>query len=182
MQKVLERLLPKNIVEDKRTSFRILTYYICFTIVACIVISIVEFFYPSGDKTPYIYIAGIGIGLLFLLKYTGAHILIGNAFIGLWAVILVSLSFETGGIYSMDAVSMSLIPLTSFALINYKAGIGWLLFYLSYLYYLWVVIDSPEMNEFYRAQTLVFDKNYYVMGSLIFSIFTFSMFFIFFFQ
>ena len=182
MQKVLERLLPENIEEEEKTNFRILIYYMCFTIIACTILSIIEIFYPSGDKTPYIYIAGTVMGLVVLLKYTGANILIGNIFVGFWAVILFSLSFETGGIYSLDAVSMSLIPITSFALINYKAGIAWLLFYLGYIYYLWMVIDSPEMDELYRAQTLVFDKNYYVMGSLIFSIFTFSMFFIFFFQ
>jgi len=182
MLKVLERLLPEKIAEDEKTSTRILLYYIVFTIIACFTLSIVDYFIPSGDRTPYATIAGISIILLALLKYTGANFLIGNIYIGIWAVMLANLSFETGGVYSMDALSMSLIPLISFALINYKAGIGWLIFYLGYMYYLWAVIDSPEMNEFYRAQTLGFDKNYYITGSVVFSIFSFSMFFIFFFQ
>lgn len=182
MLKVLEWLLPEKIAEDEKTSIRVLLYYMVFTVIACFTLTIVDYFFPSGDTTPYLVIAGMAIILLVLLKYTGAHFLIGNIYVGIWAVMLANLSFETGGVYSMDAVSMALIPLISFALINYKAGIGWLLFYLCYMYYLWAVIDSPEMNEFYRAQTLGFDKNYYVTGSIIFAVFTFSMFFIFFFQ
>lgn len=182
MLEIFDKFLPEDITEDERTSIRILKYFIFFTITACIILTVLDWLFPSGDNTPFLLIAGINILLVFVLKYTAAKTIVGNIYIGLWAMILVELSLHTGGLYSMDALSMTLIPLSGFALVNYRSGFGWLLFYLIYLAYLWAIIDTPEMAEFYRAQTLVFNKNYYVFGGLIFSIFTFCMFSIFYFQ
>lgn len=178
MLKSLYKILPTKIEEDEDTSSRILNLYICFTIVACSMLMIFDWMYPIGDNTPFIYIVAINIFLFWALKYTGARTIIGNLYISVWAIILVNLSFETGALYSMDALSMSLIPLTGFALINYKSGFGWLIFYLAFLYYLWAIMDTPTVDEFYRAQTLLFDKSYYLVGGLIFAFFTFCMFFI----
>ncbi|MFK7979339.1 MAG: ATP-binding protein [Saprospiraceae bacterium] len=182
MLEIFDRFLPENITDDERISIRILEYFIFFTILACFLLTILDWFFPSGDDTPFLLIAVVNIILVFILKYTAAKSIVGNVYIGIWAIILADLSFHTGGLYSMDALSMTLVPLTGFALVNYKSGFGWLVFYLAYLFYLWMIIDTPEMSEFYRAQTLVFNKNYYVFGGLIFSIFTFCMFSIFYFQ
>lgn len=179
---MFNRFLPENISEDEKTSINILKYFIFFTILACFVLTLLDWLFPSGDDTPFLLIAGMNLFLVGALIYTGAKTIVGNLYVGIWAVILVYLSFQTGGIYSVDALSMTLIPLAGFTLINHKSGFGWLLFYLGYLYYLWWIVDTPEINEFYRTQTLVFDKNYYVLGGLIFSIFTFCMFSIFYFQ
>lgn len=182
MLKLLDKFLPEDITEDEKTSIKILKYFIFFTILACSLLSILDWFFPSGDDTPFLLIVAINIVLVFVLKYTGAKELVGNTYISIWAIVLAKLSFQTGGLYSMDALSMTLIPLTGFALVNYRSGFGWLLFYLTYLAYLWAAIDTPEMAEFYRAQTLGFNKHYYVFGGLIFSTFTFCMFSIFYFQ
>lgn len=182
MLEILDRFLPKNITDDERTSIRILEYFIFFTILACFVLTIMDWFFPSGDDTPFLLISISNLILVLILKYTAAKSIVGNVYIGIWAIILADLSFQTGGLYSMDALSMTLVPLTGFALVNYRSGFGWLLFYLAYLFYLWSVIDTPEISEFYRAQTLVFNKNYYVFGGIIFSTFTFCMFSIFYFQ
>jgi len=178
MFKSLYRILPTKIEEDEDTSSRILNLYICFTIVACSILTFFDWLHPIGDETPFFYIVVINILLFLALRYIGARTIIGNLYIGVWAIILAKLSFETGALYSMDALSMSLIPLTGFALINYKSGFGWLVFYLAFLYYLWAIMDTPAVDEFYRAQTLRFDKNYYLVGGLIFAFFTFCMFFI----
>jgi len=182
MHKIFEIFLPNDTSEYEKTSIRILQYYLCFNVLACFTTATFISFYPSGDNTPFALIGGISVLLLVFLKYTGAKIIIGNIFIGIWAIILVDLSFDTGGIYSMDTLSIALLPLISFAIINYKSGVAWFLFYLGYLYYLWMLIDSPEMNEFYRTQTEMFDKNYYTLGNVMFSTFTFFLFLIFFFQ
>lgn len=182
MLQVFERLLPNNTEEKEKISIRILQYYLCFTILACFVLGFIQWIFPNGDNTPFFLISGINVLLVLMLKYSGAKVLIGNIYIGIWATILVKLSFETGGVYSMDTMSLSLIPLTGFALINYKSGVGWLVLYVGFIFYLWMNVGTPEMDEYYRAQTLVFDKNYYVLGSLILSTFTFCLFFIFYFQ
>jgi len=173
---------PENIIEDEKTNIKILKYFIYFTIVACVVLEILDWLFHHGDDTPFLLVAGTNTLLLFVLKYTAAKSIVGNIYVAIWGIVLINLSFHTGGIYSMDTFSMALLPIAGFSLVNYRSGFGWLLFYLAYLVYLLIVIDTPEMNEFYRAQTLSFNKNYYAVGGMIFAIFTFCMFSIFYFQ
>ncbi len=179
---MFDRFLPENIAEGDLTNVKILQYFIFFTIFICIVLAFFYWINPIGDNTPFLSIAGFNLFLIVLLKYTGAKNIVGNLYICLWAIILGNMSFQTGGVYSMDTLSMALIPLVGFALLNHWSGFSWFLFYLGYIFYMWAVIDTPEMNQFYRAQTLVFDKNYYVTGGLIFAAFTFGIFSIFYFQ
>lgn len=179
---MFDRFLPENIVEGEITSIRTIQYFLFFTIAACIVLVFLFWINPIGDDTPFLAIAGFNIFLIGLLKYTGAKNLVGNLYICLWAITLGNLSLQTGGIYSMDTLSMALIPLVGFALLNHWSGVGWFLLYLVYLYYMWAIIDTPAIDEFYRSQTLVFDKDYYVVGGLIIAFFTFGIFSIFYFQ
>jgi len=182
MFNILEKFLPDNIAEEEKTGFRVLQYYLCFTILACFVLGIAQWLMPYGDDTPFFLIGLINILFLLGLKYTAAKNTIGNIYIAIWAVILANLSLDTGGIYSMDAVSLSLVPLIGFALVNYKSSIFWLLSYFAFLYYLWAIIDSPEKNDFFRAQIMEFDKDYYLIGCLSFAVFAFCLFFFFYFQ
>ncbi len=179
---MLDRFLPKNIEEGEITSIRILQCFIFFTIFSCLILGTLYLLSLVKDNTPFFLVAGINVSLLFLLKYTGKKDLVGNLYICIWAIILGNLSLQTGGVYSMDTLSMSLIPLIGFALLDYRSGLCWFLAYLVYLFYMWVIIDTPEVDLFYRSQTLLFDKNYYVTGGLVIAFFTFGIFSIFYFQ
>lgn len=179
---MLDRFLPENITQGEVTSIRILQYFIVFTIFACTILTFIYWVSPIGDDTPFHLIAAFNIFLFFLLKFTGAKNIVGNLYIAIWAIILTQLSLRTGGIYSMDTLSMSLIPLVGFALLNHWSGFGWFLFYMGYIYYMWSIVDSPAANEIYKLQREVFDKNYYVLGGLVLAFFTFGIFSIFYYQ
>lgn len=168
--------------EKETIELKILYRFLQFTVGICIILVCIKWFYPYFDDVPYHYIGGLNVFLIGLLNYTKSRLLVGNLYLGIWATILVNLSFYSGGVYSMDTFSVAFIPLMAIALVDHRSGLAWFIFYIVYIWYMWAIIDTPELEAYYRAQTLVFDKMYYVLGGMVLAIFTSGIFSIFYFQ
>ena len=168
--------------EREATDLNILYGFLLFTIFSCIILFCINWFYPTIDDIPYLLIGGLNLFLLALLNYTKSKFLVGNLYLGIWVAILVNMSFYSGGVYSMDTFSVAFIPLMAIALIDHKSGLGWFVFYLAYIWYMWTIIETPELDDYYRAQTLVFNKTYYVVGGMVLATFTSGIIGIFYFQ
>lgn len=168
--------------DEDPLGLKILSYFLLFTIFVCGILTCLNWLYPQLGDIPYLLIGGLNIFLLGLLKYTKSKQLVGNLYIGIWTIILINMSLHSGGVYSMDTFTIAFIPLTAIALIDHKSGIAWLVFYGIYIWYMWAIIETPEINAFYRAQTLVFDKGYYAIGGFVLAVFTSGITSIFYFQ
>jgi len=179
---MLDWLLPKEFNEHEIVNNKILSGFILFTSVICFIAFLLSLIIDIKDTTPFFSIACLNIFLLLIFKYYGSRLLVGNLWIIIWVSILVPMSFHTGGIYSMDYYCLMLLPLMGFALLDYKSGLFWLFAFISFGCYLWGIIDSPEKNEFFRNQTLVFTKNYYLFGNILLSALFAGVFSIFYFQ
>lgn len=180
----MKTITPFNftMAEGKANDLIILYPFLIFTAVLCTIISCINWFYPHFGDLPFFLIGGLNIFLIGLLNYTNSKQLVGNLYLAIFVVILVKTSFHSGGIYSMDTLSLGFIPLMAIALIDHKSGITWLIFYIAYLWYMGLIIDSPEIDNYYRSQTLVYDKYYYILGGMVLAIFTSGFISIFYFQ
>jgi len=170
------------LLKGETTDFKVLYCFLLFSIFVCAILGCYNWLFPFGDDTPFLFVGMLNLLLLGLLRYTKSKFIVGNLYLGIWTIILSNLSFQTGGVYSMDAISLALIPLMAVVLIDHKAGIAWLMIYFAFIGYLLNMISTPELNDFYRAQTLAFDKNYYAIGGIIIATFTSGIVSIFYFQ
>lgn len=164
------------------TDLRILRGFLLLSIAICFTMGCLNWVCLKFDDVPYPLLGSFNVFLIILLNYTKSKQLVGNLYLGLSTAVLVNLSFHSGGIYSMDTLSVAFIPVMAIALIDHKSGLAWFVFYIAYLWYLWAIIDTPELAAYYRAQTLVFEKTYYVLGGMALAFFMNGVFSVFYLQ
>ena len=168
--------------EVEATDLKVLRGFLILTIFTCFTLFCIELLYAKVDSGPYLSIGFLNIFLLVLLDYIKSKHVVGNLYLGIWAIVLVNMSFQSGGIYSMDTYSAAIIPVAAIALIDHKSGIAWLVFYIAFIWYMWSIIETPEIAAYYRDQTLQFEKLYYLVGGLMLTTFTSGVISIFYFQ
>ncbi len=149
------------------TKFKILIGVLIFISSASMLLFITDKYYGMNAEFPFLLLAIFAIGLLFLFKFTGSVRIIGHCMIAVVAFFLFKMSLVTGGIFSDDTISLFLIPLISFIIVGFKDGFLWMLGCIIWAIYLHSLVDSTAQIEYFREQTLVFDRNYYLMGSIL---------------
>lgn len=99
--------------------------------------------------------------LLLVYKYTGSEKVIGHIMVFIIAIILFDMTLKTGGVISLDAFCLYMVPLIAFAVIGMKAGMFWTLCCGVWGGYLFYLAGTPEQLQYFREQTLGFDRAYY---------------------
>ena len=157
--------LPKKLTEtgDDISQAKITVWVLFSSIFILLTLYSITLIVEVKNDFPHIPLAILCICSLFIIKFTGAIKFIGHCMVAAFTYILFSLSIKTGGIYSVDTISLYLIPSAAFIIIGFKEGLVWMGVCIIWIFYLLGLVDSDEQIQFFRAQTLDFNPYYYMM-------------------
>jgi len=156
-------LIPEKSKKDTKTlsNSRILVYTLISIATISFVLGFVNQLTGMDSDFPLFEFASIVVGLIFLYKYTGSTVLIGNIVAAVLFIMGVQLSLKTGGLYSNDVFSMFYTALFALLIANWKSALFWSAGIVGFAAYLYVILNSEEQIAFFREQTMGFDRDYY---------------------
>lgn len=172
---MFQYFLPKNANQFKVVNSKVMLGLLIFSTIFCLINSLVE----HGDDTPFLLIGLFDLFLIFLLYRTKSITLIGNLYLLIWCIVLSNMSLKTGGIYSMDSLSLIFAPLIAYCLIGKKSGNLWLVYFLGFSLFLWNIASDPTQDFRFKEARSSFDRHYYLAGHLMFITLFTSIFYLF---
>jgi len=161
---MFQYFLPDNPSQFEIVNSKVVVGLLVFFSIFCLVNSLIE----HGDETPFALLCVLNLLLLFIYYKTKSITLIGNLFIFIWCLALIKMTFQTGGIYSMDSLSLVFAPLIAYCLIGQKSGNFWLFFFLAFTLFLWYSSGNPEQDFQFKQAREDFDRHYYLAAHIMF--------------
>jgi len=157
-------LLPKKAKLDnhKYAKSKILVFLMLFMSILSFILPLINESCNVNSIFPFMQLGIACLILLCIYRFTGSEKVIGHLTIGVLAAILCNMSLSTGGICSIDTISIFILPLFAFVMIDFKAGLFWSCCSFLWGGYLFSLAGSVESFEYFRAQTLDYDRNYYL--------------------
>lgn len=151
-----------NLIE--RTRAKTLVYALLFSMVASILFFVLA--NKVGSSFPYsALIAGVGFFLL-LFKWTQSVFVVGNLTTLMFFVLLANLSLSTGGIYSVDLMSLFTVILFALVVLGYKGALFWCIPVVVFNVYCYFLSLDDGAEKIFRNQTLDFEPLYYLVINL----------------
>lgn len=164
------------------TKAKVLVYVILFsTLFSFFLIVLSELNYLTSSF-PFKWVFASLIGLFIIFRNTDSLSLTSNLFLALFACFQLTLSLETGGIYSVDNFFLFIIPLAAYVLSEVRSAIFWLIIVNVWSIYLFTLADSPEQIQLFRDQTMKFLPSYYLIFCIFVSSIAFCLLSIFYFE
>ena len=166
----------------KQTQSKILISVLLFTAIICFILFIINWLVATKSVFPFTKVFFVSILLLMILKWTNSLKITSNLFVCFLAFIFCSLTLKTGGICSADAFCIFSLPLIAFVLADARSGIFWLTLIIGWIFYLHYLASFPGQMQYFRNQTIHYDRNYYLLLCLVNLFVSFILFSIFYFE
>ncbi len=176
--KMFQYFLPKNANQFEIVSTKVILGLFIFSVIFCLISSQIE----HGDDTPFLVIGILDLLLIGLFYQTKSIILVGNLYLMIWYLVLTRLSLNTGGIYSMDALSLIFAPLIAYCTLGRMSGNIWLGLFALSSFYLWYLAGNESSNLLFKQAREGFDRNYFLAGHIMFITLFTAIFYLFFYH
>ena len=180
----IEFLFPSLTSSSDKDSTRskILILGLFFSGIISLTLFLVHQIVDSNNLLPFHLITIASSILLLIFRMTASLKITTNLFVCFLAFIFYNLTLKTGGISSVDAMSIFFLPLIAFVLADVRSGLFWLALITCWLFYLHYLAASPEQMQNFKDQTTIYGRHYYLIVSvanlfiafILFSIFHFE--------
>lgn len=156
-------LLPEKAKLDNQvmTKSKILVYVMLLASMLSFGLFFLNKVIATKSIFPFIPMGVLSLALVLIYKFTGSEKVIGHIMVCIFSIILFDMTLKTGGVLSLDAICLYMIPLIAFVIIGTKAGMFWTLCSSVWGGYLFYIAGTPEQFQYFREQTLDFDRMYY---------------------
>ena len=159
-------LIPNLGDKEKNTRASIFVYIIIFTILLLLGLFLINHIYSINSSFPFLPVIILEIIIVFLFRFTGSFLITGNILALCLTYAMFNLSTKTGGIFSEDTHSVYIIPLIAFLIAGMRSGLVWFIAAFCWILYSHYLAGSPDQIDYFRNQTKQYDKNYYLVISL----------------
>lgn len=177
-------LIPAKLRNNSKdlTRAKIMIYILSFITLTATLLYVFNTISDSKSLFPFLSMGTFSLFLIGLLNITGSTKLVGHIIVGALAVVFFDMTLKAGGIRSLDCICLFIIPLVACITVGLKEGIPWIGACLLWTFYLYGLAGDTAQMQIFKDQTLTYDRNYYLAGTIFNLFFPFGIFSIFYLQ
>lgn len=157
--------IQENLDLAEKTKAKTLVVVLLICVFLSCFLLVLSYFIPNNF--PFLLFIGAGLGMLLLFKLTHSTFWIGNVLAGVVFIIMVTMSRETGGLYSIDLMGILLVPILALTINGFKSSLFWVFMSLIVIIYTYASMMDMESQALYRLQIKDFTAEYYLVFHLV---------------